>query len=88
LNPAQQDALKAAVQRPPQEVGVSAEYLWVARSRQDVLPSPAEFGVIFAPRPLLTQLGQAVRAAATSQTSAWLAPLREAARPDTGNRLL
>ena len=70
-------------------IGVSAEYLWVARSRQDVLPSPAEFGVIFAPRPLLTQLGMAAHAAAgMSQTSSWLAPLRLATLPDTGNRLL
>jgi putative ABC transport system permease protein len=70
-------------------IGVSAEYLWVARNRQDVLPSAAEFGVIFVPRPLLTRLGHAARAgAATSQTSSWLAPLRQAAMPDTGNRLL
>ncbi len=34
-------------------VAVSPEYLWVARSRQDFLPAPAEFGVIFAPRETL-----------------------------------
>jgi putative ABC transport system permease protein len=70
-------------------IGVSAEYLWVARNRQDVMPSPAEFGVIFVPRALLTRLGVAVRAStAPSQTSSWLAALRLAAQPDTGNRLL
>jgi putative ABC transport system permease protein len=67
-------------------IGVSAEYLWVARSRQDVMPSPAEFGVIFAPRPLLTQLGLAAQA--TSATRSGPAPLRLAAMPDAGNRLL
>jgi putative ABC transport system permease protein len=40
-------------------IAVSAEYLWVARSRQDVMPSPAEFGVLFVPRPLLAKISRA-----------------------------
>jgi len=34
----------------------SAEYLWPARSRQDVLPPPGSFGVVFAPEPLAASL--------------------------------
>jgi putative ABC transport system permease protein len=35
---------------------VSPEYLWPARSRQDVLTSPDDFGVIFAPTPVFDQV--------------------------------
>ncbi len=70
-------------------IGVSAEYLWVARSRQDVMPAPSEFGVVFAPRALLTRLGMAARTTtAASQTGPSLAALRLAAQLGTGNRLL
>ncbi len=37
-------------------VAASAEYLWPARSRQDILTSPDDFGVIFAPEPLVAAL--------------------------------
>ena len=37
-------------------VAVSAEYLWPARSRQDSLPVPDNFGVVFAPAGVVTAL--------------------------------
>jgi putative ABC transport system permease protein len=37
-------------------VAVSPEYLWPARDRQDVLSSPDDFGVLFAPPSLVDQL--------------------------------
>ncbi len=37
-------------------VADSVEYLWPARSRQDVLPAPKSFGVVFAPEPLAREL--------------------------------
>jgi putative ABC transport system permease protein len=33
-------------------VAASTEYLWPARSRQDLFPAPDSFGVVFAPQPL------------------------------------
>lgn len=36
--------------------GASAEYIWPARSRQDLLTSPDDFGVIFAPSSLFDDL--------------------------------
>ena len=41
---------------PVQGVVASAEYLWPARSRQDSLPVPDNFGVVFAPTPLASAL--------------------------------
>jgi putative ABC transport system permease protein len=35
----------------------SPEYLWLARSRQDVLPAPKSFGVVFAPPEVASALG-------------------------------
>jgi putative ABC transport system permease protein len=37
---------------PVDALVVSPEYLWPARSRQDVLTSPDDFGVVFAPGPV------------------------------------
>lgn len=37
-------------------VAASAEYLWPARSRQEVFTTPDSFGVLFAPQPLVAQL--------------------------------
>ena len=37
-------------------IAASAEYIWPARSRQEVLTLPDQFGVIFAPQPLLDSL--------------------------------
>lgn len=38
-------------------IAVSPEYLWPARSRQDLLTSPDDFGVAFAPDSLVADLG-------------------------------
>ncbi|TDD31304.1 ABC transporter permease [Actinomadura sp. KC06] len=35
----------------------SPEYLWPAASRQDVLPAPGTFGVLYVPEPLARQVG-------------------------------
>lgn len=40
-------------------VAASPEYFWPARSRQDLLPAPDDFGVIFAPAPLAAKLAAA-----------------------------
>jgi putative ABC transport system permease protein len=40
-------------------VASSPEYFWPARSRQDVLPAPKDFGVLFAPEPLARRLAGA-----------------------------
>jgi len=37
-------------------VASSPEYFWPARSRQDILPAPKDFGVLFAPEPLARSL--------------------------------
>lgn len=37
-------------------VAISPEYLWPARSRQDLLPDPHGFAVVFAPQPTAAQL--------------------------------
>ncbi len=37
-------------------IAASAEYIWPARSRQEVLTLPDQFGVIFAPQPLVEAL--------------------------------
>jgi putative ABC transport system permease protein len=37
-------------------IAASPEYFWPARSRQDILPAPDDFGVVFAPEPLAEQL--------------------------------
>ena len=37
-------------------VAASAEYLWPARSRQEVFTTPDSFGVLFAPQPLVAEL--------------------------------
>lgn len=37
-------------------VAASTEYLWPARSRQDLFPAPDSFGVVFAPQPLVEEL--------------------------------
>lgn len=42
---------------PVAGVAASPEYLWPARSRQDVLTSPDDFAVLFVPQPLAQQLG-------------------------------
>jgi putative ABC transport system permease protein len=39
----------------------SPEYLWPAASRQDVLPDPDSFGVLFAPEPLARRLADTSR---------------------------
>ena len=44
-------------------VAASAEYIWPARSRQEILTLPDDFGVLFVPQPLLDTLP----AAATTQ---------------------
>jgi putative ABC transport system permease protein len=41
---------------PVAAVVSSAEYLWPARSRQEPLTTPEDFGVVFAPQPLLDTL--------------------------------
>jgi putative ABC transport system permease protein len=38
-------------------VAVAAEYLWVSRNEYDLMPSPADFGVLFVPRPLMVEFG-------------------------------
>ncbi|QQE77535.1 FtsX-like permease family protein [Alicyclobacillus sp. SO9] len=68
-------------------VAVSANYLWVARNRQDVFPSPASFGVFFVPRQTLTQIGQEGLQSLHGQ-SASAANLKLAATATDGNRLL
>lgn len=40
-------------------VVVSAEYIWPARSRQDLLPTPDDFGVLFAGADIFDRLGSA-----------------------------
>lgn len=37
-------------------VAASTEYLWPARSRQELFPAPDSFGVLFAPEPLVEDL--------------------------------
>ena len=37
-------------------IAASPEYLWLARSRQDLLPSPDDFGVVFAAEPVARRL--------------------------------
>lgn len=37
-------------------VAASTEYLWPARSRQELFPAPDSFGVVFAPQPLVEDL--------------------------------
>jgi len=40
-------------------VASSPEYFWPARSRQDILPAPKDFGVLFVPEPLARELAGA-----------------------------
>lgn len=40
-------------------VAASPEYLWPARSRQDILTSPDDFAVMFAPEALIARIGAA-----------------------------
>jgi putative ABC transport system permease protein len=40
-------------------IASSPEYFWAARSRQDVLPAPKDFGVVFAPQRLAKRLAGA-----------------------------
>jgi putative ABC transport system permease protein len=42
---------------PVAGVAASSEYVWPARSRQDVLTSPDDFAVLFVPQPLAEELG-------------------------------
>jgi len=37
-------------------IASSPEYFWPARSRQDIIPAPKDFGVLFVPEALATQL--------------------------------
>ncbi len=55
------EVLAADGWRPLEMVGTaaSAEYLWPARSRQEVLPSTDDFAVVFAPEALLDELDPA-----------------------------
>jgi putative ABC transport system permease protein len=73
-------------------VGVTSEYLWVSRSRQDVMPSPSGFGVLFVPRETLMYLGQNALASALSSDdlafSGQLSALQLASTWDGGNSLL
>jgi putative ABC transport system permease protein len=62
----------------------SPEYIWPARSRQEVFVLPDDFGVIFAPEPLVAGLspatiqGQALAFAPPDAATAATDPLREA----------
>ncbi|MGI5834882.1 MAG: ABC transporter permease [Chloroflexota bacterium] len=73
-------------------VGVNAEYLWVARSRQDVMPSSSEFGVLFVPRQTLADLGraalQAFQESPSDLAEAQLYTLQLASDADMSNRLI
>jgi len=40
-------------------VASSPEYFWPARNRQDILPAPKDFGVLFVPEPLARELAGA-----------------------------
>lgn len=61
-------------------VAVAAEYLWVARNEFDIMPSPAEFGVLFVPRPLLAEMGLADRTDGGNRLLYNLAPGADADR--------
>ncbi len=67
--------------RPAEVVGiaVSPEYLWPARSRQDVFPAPGTFGVIFASNDLLEGLPET---AAARQTLILYAPAADRSATD------
>jgi len=66
-------------------IAVSPDYLWVARNRQDIFPSPADFGVFFIPRQGLTSIG---RAAIHVQGHRASMQLQLAATGTDGNTLL
>ncbi|HEX6229906.1 MAG TPA: FtsX-like permease family protein, partial [Solirubrobacterales bacterium] len=55
------DAVTVAGSRGPDRLRIlgtvaSPEYFWPARSRQEILPSPKDFGVLFAPEPTARRL--------------------------------
>lgn len=60
-------------------VAVSAEYLWVARNAFDIMPSPADFGVLFVPRPLLVEMGLSAQSGDGNRLLYNLAPGADAA---------
>lgn len=72
--------------QPLQVLGTvfSSEYIWPARSRQEVFVLPDDFGVIFAPEPLVAGLspaavqGQALAYAPPDAASAATNPVRQA----------
>ncbi|MBN1771855.1 MAG: FtsX-like permease family protein [Deltaproteobacteria bacterium] len=72
-------------------VAVAAEYLWVAKNRQEIMVSPRDFGVVWARRHELQRLSGAALAAWRA-SSPWGAPAGAAAAPvleaDAGNQLL
>jgi putative ABC transport system permease protein len=55
----------------------SAEYLWPARSRQEPLTTPDDFGVVFAPQPLIDRIAPAAAVQPQAQIL-----LTDAARAD------
>lgn len=61
-------------------VVASAEYLWPARSRQDVLPAPKSFGVVFAPPQVAAALGGSPEALLRYRPAVSEAPLAALAR--------
>jgi putative ABC transport system permease protein len=66
-------------------VAASAEYIWPARSRQDILTSPEDFGVVFAPGDVVDRVAPnpehqaVVRFAADADTASVEARLRDLA---------
>lgn len=80
------DAVRIATPAGPQDlqvigIAVSPEYLWLARSRQELLVLPDDFGVIFAPEALVGGL------AADARRSEALFRLAEDAPPGALERL-
>ena len=63
----------------------SPEYLWPAPSRQDILPAPGSFGVLFVPEPLARQI--AGPAAAPNRCSSTTPPPAARTRPASTSAL-
>jgi len=68
-------------------VASSPEYFWPARSRQDILPAPKDFGVLFVPERLAAALAGTPQAAAAPPVRAPPGfPARRSRRPPPGPR--
>jgi putative ABC transport system permease protein len=64
-------------------VAVSAEYLWVTRNAEDLMPSPAEFGVAWMREPALSETIRSAGASGTEHLLVALSPSADASAIQT-----